>query len=1009
MLRRSLIIVLCGGLVLALPASAVVEHETGARLVASLQVLRSDEQGVVLQLDTPDYSLTPVQLDGKSFTRLSAPDMTSTAEPGKPQLPQKNVTLGVPAGAQVQVELVEAELVPVSGSYKLSPAPRPAPVSDDLQPGALLIEPDQAAYASAEPYPLQAVRVADDAWLRDQRVVRVELNPFQYNASQGSLLWHRRMRVEVRFLFAASRVSPGSSLATGDNPFEPILRSSLLNYDVARAWREQLGPARSLASQAAPDATPRYKIVVDHDGMYRLTYADLQAAGLDVDHVDPRTFHLTSQAQDVALYVQGEGDGRLDAGDFLIFYGQRFRGDHLAARYAGEDKYWPTLGLYGWQPHFNAIMLEKYTDENVYWLTVGGVPGPRMASVNGSPTGTAQPREDYVATAHAEQKLTTSIQNFTSEDIWFWERINTGVSVTRTYTTMLSAVSSAPYSATIRADVWARFSSAVSPDHHTRFLINDPPVLLEDATWDGAIRHRMQARADQSVLREGVNTLAFNVIPMDQRDEIFFDWFEIEYARRLTAQDDQLFITGVPTGAWQYRAGNLLTETVTVYDVTRPLTPTRVLSPSVTRNGSVFSATFEVSQTLGAQVMVVGDTGLQSPKRVSFYAPPDLSSANGADYIIITHRDFYTASQTLAAYRASQGLRAKVIDVDDLYNQFNDGIFHSIAIKSFLRYTYLYWQKPEPAYVVLVGDGHWNFKHSSFSNYTYRPVFMPPHLAWVDPWQGEIDSSSLLAAVNGDDIYPDLSIGRMPVRTADELSVIISKTMAYEQTGTQVWQRNMLFVADNNDPGAGDFAAASEDLIAHYMPASLQPIRVYLDNYVGPCVVDSPCPPATFALTSTLNLAGALFVNYEGHGYTGYWAREQVLSANDVPTLANLNRLPIILSMTCLDGYWYYPTPNVISLAATLLRAGNGGSVASFSPTGLGLQGGHDVLDRAFFTAVFRDKVPRLGVAAAAARWALFEAGVHPDLVDSFTIFGDPALKLPNLVWYNTFLPVVFR
>ena len=41
-----------------------------------------------------------------------------------------------------------------------------------------------------------------------------------------------------------------------------------------------------LASATAP--TPRYKIVVNHDGVYRVTYADLQAAGLDVSTLDPR-------------------------------------------------------------------------------------------------------------------------------------------------------------------------------------------------------------------------------------------------------------------------------------------------------------------------------------------------------------------------------------------------------------------------------------------------------------------------------------------------------------------------------------------------------------------------------------------------------------------------------------------------------------------------------------------------------------------------------------------------
>ncbi len=56
--------------------------------------------------------------------------------------------------------------------------------------------------------------------------------------------------------------------------------------------------------------------------------------------------------------------------------------------------------------------------------------------------------------------------------------------------------------------------------------------------------------------------------------------------------------------------------------------------------------------------------------------------------------------------------------------------------------------------------------------------------------------------------------------------------------------------------------------------------------------------------------------------------------------------------MTCLDGYWIFP--NTSGLMETMLRAANGGSVASFSPTGLGVSTGHDVLERGLLNAVFQ-------------------------------------------------------
>jgi hypothetical protein len=150
-------------------------------------------------------------------------------------------------------------------------------------------------------------------------------------------------------------------------------------------------------------------------------------------------------------------------------------------------------------------------------------------------------------------------------------------------------------------------------------------------------------------------------------------------------------------------------------------------------------------------------------------------------------------------------------------------------------------------------------------------------------------------------------------------------------------------------------------------------------------------------LTTTLNLTGALFVNYTGHASANHWSNENIFVNADVPTLTNTNQLPILLSMTCLDGYWSHPlTSTSSSLVELNVRAANGGAVAAFSPTGLGLTNGHDVLDQGFLTAVFANGVQRLGPATLAAKLQLFSAGRDFDLIHTFTTFGDPALKLPT-------------
>ena len=47
-------------------------------------------------------------------------------------------------------------------------------------------------------------------------------------------------------------------------------------------------------------------------------------------------------------------------------------------------------------------MEEKYTDERVYWLDIGGAAGPRIADLAAVPQNDPNPPADFATTVHAE-------------------------------------------------------------------------------------------------------------------------------------------------------------------------------------------------------------------------------------------------------------------------------------------------------------------------------------------------------------------------------------------------------------------------------------------------------------------------------------------------------------------------------------------------------------------------------------------------------------------------------
>ncbi|HEY0733866.1 MAG TPA: C25 family cysteine peptidase [Herpetosiphonaceae bacterium] len=988
MLKRSLIVVMLAVLL----GSSLVSAADQAASVPGIRLLHATASSAVLDLVTSRYSLTADSSSSDTAQRLMLPGASTSADPGKPQLPMFSALLSVPASAQIELRLRETGSQTLPDHYTIAAVPRPAPLTDDLQPGATIATPDAPTYASSARYPAAPARIADDGWLRNQRIVRIELSPFQYRPALGQLIWHRHLQVEVRW-----NVSAAAQQRTPIDALDAQLGGAVLNQEAALSWQTTLQPSQPQQLRAQTTA-PRYKIVIDHDGIYRLSHADLQAAGLDLASVDPRSFRLSSQGRDVAIQVSGEADGRFDLGDALIFYGQKFSGSVVS----------DTVVLDGSVVTTDTIMSESYapassyTDDNVYWLDTGGTPGPRMASVDGTP-GSAPTPAFYRETIRAERSNVWWTWHFTSRDIWFWERVQTSDQTTRAYTTTLDALATAPISATVRGEVVARNQNIdAAPDHRTRFVLND--TLLEDTTWDGLIRHRFAAEIPQSALREGENRLDFTVInqPALGGDDLFFDWFEINYARRFQASADQLMFTG-DAGEWRYRIDGFTQPGAQIYDITAPETPRLIANPAFEAVADTYRLAFQRSHAADARFIAVAAPGLQQPKAISLYVGPDLSSQS-ADYLVITHHTLRAASERLAAYRAAQGLRTLVVDVDDLYNQFNHGIYHPVAIKRFLAHAYAHWHKPAPSYVVLAGDGHWNFKNYNPQRYGGPPILMPPNMAWIDPWQGEVDATNMLAAIAGTDLLPDLAIGRLPANSSAELNAMIDKIIGYEQATPGDWQQRLLFVADNTPDAAGDFVASSETLIAEHTPDDAQIERIYLENYCGPpAAVPSACPEATDQLVDTLNLTGTLLLSYIGHASIGRWTHEQLLVNADIARLDNGSHLPIVLSMTCLDGYWFYP--NQPGLAEDLARTATNGAIATFSPTGLGVATSHDVLEHGFYDALFQRHVRTLGPATIAAKQALYATGSDRDLINTFVLFGDPALRLP-LPSFDVYAPV---
>lgn len=750
------------------------------------------------------------------------------------------------------------------------------------------------------------------------------------------------------------------------------------------------GPARPVAALAPAASSwtppsPGYRITVTVDGIYGLDYAYLSTR-MPIDTIDPRTFRIFWMGQEIPIEVLGEGDGVFSPGDELLFFGRSV-----------DSLYWQGL-----------LSTNKYTAGSVYWLTYGGINGLRATTRDGSGSGVAAGAFPHKLRIEKQFTYLSNRPFQPNADHWFGDRIQAiGATPGRNVVSFNSAhIAAPPFTGLLTA----RLLGDADGDHHLRLYVNNHLVLDGSAGWSGFSIVQTSVPVSQEFFLEGSNAITVEIVSDAPKtsDRVYLDWLEITYGDTHVAESDSLDFLQNTVGAHSYALTNFGQPDITLYDVTDPFAIKRIINGGVTgggpyalslTDGNAGTTRYWAASSGGWRQPAGMDlaTSLQSP-----YTPGDLLDTNNkADYIIISHGDFWAEAQVLAAHRALK-YKVAVVDVQKVYDQFNGGMRSAESIHDFLAYAYASWTKPAVRFALLLGDGTLDMRN--YRNVT--PTFVPPYLALVDPTLGETSADNRFVTVSNNDVLPDIALGRFPANTPAEAAILVSKTINYEtQCKCDSWNYNLIFSADNIEGGGGNFWNFSDKVADGYadpptntvplIPTAYTKTKLYMGNT---CDVTNPANAVECRreITTTLNVTGALFLSFVGHATKQYWAAERIMDQSALNTLTNETCLPIVLPMTCFEGSFQEPGLGFSSFGESFVRLPVHGAVASWSPTGSGLANGHDFLERGLMLALFQKDIKQLGTAIDDAKRYLAETtapGQYDDLIETFTLFGDPALE----------------
>jgi hypothetical protein len=324
--------------------------------------------------------------------------------------------------------------------------------------------------------------------------------------------------------------------------------------------------------------------------------------------------------------------------------------------------------------------------------------------------------------------------------------------------------------------------------------------------------------------------------------------------------------------------------------------------------------------------------------------------------------------------------------VEEIMDEFAFGNSDPAAIHAFLAHAYETWALPRLKYVVLLGDGHYDF-HDHLGKGAVNHV--PPYMVETEfAWTA---CDNRYASVVGDDVLPDLRIGRIPASDLTQAHALLDKLETYEGTPwDDSWASGVIFVADNPDE-VFDFEASCEALIGR-LPPGYTAVRDYLE-------AEGSGDATRTKLFAELASPGAGITLYSGHGNLFRWADEAILKTfptNDLDALDNTGRPTVGLVLNCLSGGFFHPDPGFLTVGETWVRHDRGGAVAFWASTSLTRPAPQQAMAEALF-----DQLQEQGGAGvlgdladtAKLRMAANRTDFH-DVVDSWTILGDPAMSL---------------
>lgn len=750
-----------------------------------------------------------------------------------------------------------------------------------------------------------------------------------------------------------------------------------------------------------------YKIGIQTDGIYKLSYTFLQNIGIDMTAINPQNIRIYGNGGEMlselnakarpddlienAVFVQGESDGIFNEDDYVLFYGK---------------------GPNSWS--YDSTSCPKYThsihlysDSAYYFITADMGAGKRIqpqASSSATATHTVSSFDDY---SFHENSTTNFIK---SGRQWFGEYFENTTSYNFSFS-FPNIDGTVP--ATVKTNIASRHLISGNAAYSVSSQSGSTLISIPNVSGSAYDNYAKIVSGCYS-FNPSSPTITVNVTKQTTDAIAWLDYIEVNVRRQLTMNGSQLiFRDAQSVGTGNLAEYNVISNSpIQIWDISNiaNIKLQSVINPVATLNQFVLPA-----DSLKQFIAFTG-TSYLTPSSSGIIANQDLHALSDKDYIIVAHPDFYQEALQLAAHHEGKdALSSIVVTPQQIYNEFSSGSQDISAIRDFVK---MFYDKAAsasemPQYLLLFGDGSYDNKKQSGSNSNYVPTYQSyestiPTSSYVsDDFYGLLDDNE--GVWNSDAV--DIGIGRFPVKTKAGAQAAVNKILNYTKTGVlssetsstsctdQIagspfgsWRNTVCFIGDDEDGGIHSSQANQQATLIDTSYNDYNIDKIYLDAYKQEATPGGNRYPEVVDAINKRIEQGTLILNYTGHGGELGLAHERVIEVSQINKWNNANKLFLLFTATC--EFSRYDDPERTSAGEYAFLNPDGGAIALFSTVRLVFASPNFYLNLDFYKAAFEPingKMPRLG---DLYEFIKTQSGGNSVNSRNFTLLGDPALTL---------------